>query len=67
MRLLICDGFGTYETLKVTAWLTRSVFAAFRLTLPTSSNVAIFAPLKTAYREALERRERGGPRLQIGT
>ena len=35
-RLLICDGFGTHETLEITALSITSVFAAYHLILPTS-------------------------------
>ncbi|KAF5846000.1 hypothetical protein GGP41_008477 [Bipolaris sorokiniana] len=53
LRVLICDGFGTYETLK-------NKIILYRLLSHTSyklqpCNVRVFASLKTAYRNQVER------------
>jgi hypothetical protein len=64
-RLLICDGFGTHETLEVLEYCLANKIRLYRLQSHTSHklqpcDVAVFAPLKTAYRDAVERLERGG-------
>jgi len=64
-RLLICDGFGTHETLEILEHCFANNIRLCRLPSHTSHklqpcDVAVFAPLKTAYRDAVERLERGG-------
>ncbi|KAM0703962.1 hypothetical protein Q7P35_008968 [Cladosporium inversicolor] len=64
-RLLICDGFGTHETLEILEHCFVNNIRLCRLPSHTSHklqpcDVAVFAPLKTAYRDAVERLERGG-------
>ena len=63
--MLICDGFGTHETLKILEYCFENNIILCRLPSHTSHklqpyNVAVFAPLKSAYRERVERLERGG-------
>jgi hypothetical protein len=64
-RVLICDGFGTHETLEILEHCFANNIVLYRLSSHTSHklqpcDVAVFAPLKTAYREQVERLERGG-------
>ncbi|KAI1525550.1 DDE-1 multi-domain protein [Pyrenophora tritici-repentis] len=64
-RVLICDGFGTHETLEVLEFCFANNIILCRLPSHTSHklqpcDVAVFAPLKAAYREQAERLERGG-------
>ncbi|KAE8821929.1 hypothetical protein PTNB85_10567 [Pyrenophora teres f. teres] len=64
-RVLILDGFGTHETLKILEYCFANNIALCRLPSYTSHklqpcDVAVFGPLKTAYREQVERLERGG-------
>lgn len=64
-RVLICDGFGTHETLEVLEFCLANNIVLCRLPSHTSHklqpcDVAVFAPLKAAYREQVERLERGG-------
>jgi hypothetical protein len=64
-RLLICDGFGTHETLEILEHCFANNIRLCRLPSHTSHklqpcDVAVFAPLKAAYRDAVERLERGG-------
>lgn len=64
-RVLICDGFGTYETLEALEYCFANNIILCRLPSRTSHklqpcDVAVFAPLKAAYRENVERLERGG-------
>ena len=64
-RVLICDGFGTHETLEILEFCFANNIILCRLPSHTSHklqpcDVAVFAPLKTAYREQVERLERGG-------
>lgn len=64
-RLLICDGFGTHETLEILEHCFASDIRLRRLPSHTSHklqpcDIAVFAPLKAAYRDAVERLERGG-------
>lgn len=64
-RVLICDGFGTHETLEILEFCLGNNIILCRLPSHTSyklqpCNVAVFAPLKAAYREQVERLERGG-------
>jgi hypothetical protein len=63
--VLICDGFGTHETLEVLEFCFANNIVFCRLPSHTSyklqpCDVAVFAPLKAAYREQVERLERGG-------
>jgi hypothetical protein len=65
LRVLICDGFGTHETLEVLEFCFANNIILCRLPSHTSHklqpcDVAVFAPLKAAYREQAERLERGG-------
>lgn len=64
-RVLICDGFGTHETLEVLEFCLANNIILCRLPSYTSHklqpcDVAVFAPMKAAYREQAERLERGG-------
>lgn len=64
-RVLICDGFGTHETLEVLEFCLGNHIILCRLPSHTSHklqpcDVAAFAPLKAAYRDEVERLERGG-------
>jgi hypothetical protein len=64
-RVLICYGFGTHETLEVLEYCFANNIILCRLPSHTSyklqpCDVAVFALLKAAYREQVERLERGG-------
>jgi len=64
-RVLICDGFGTHETLEILEFCFENNILLCRLPSHTSHklqpcDVAVFAPLKVAYREQADRLERGG-------
>jgi hypothetical protein len=64
-RVLILDGFGTHETLEIIEYCFANDIILCRLPSHTSHklqpcDVAAFGPLKTAYREQVERLERGG-------
>ena len=64
-RVLICDGFGTHETLEVLEFCFANNIILCRLPSHTSHklqpcDVSVFGPLKSAYRDELERLERGG-------
>ncbi|KAF5847260.1 hypothetical protein GGP41_003557 [Bipolaris sorokiniana] len=64
-RVLVCDGFGTHETLEVLEFCFANNIVLCRLPSHTSHklqpcDVAVFSPLKAAYREQAERLERGG-------
>ncbi len=64
-RVLICDGFGTHETLKILEYCFANDIILCRLPSHTSHklqpcDIAVFAPLKAAYRDNVERMERGG-------
>ncbi|KAH4330485.1 hypothetical protein HBH98_256180 [Parastagonospora nodorum] len=64
-RVLILDGFGTHKTLEILEYCFANNIILCRLPSQTSHktqpcDVAIFGPLKTAYREQVERLERGG-------
>ncbi|KAF1818899.1 CENP-B protein, partial [Dissoconium aciculare CBS 342.82] len=55
-RVLICDGFGTHETLKILEFCFAHNIILCRLPSHTSHklqpcDVAVFAPLKAAYRD----------------
>jgi hypothetical protein len=64
-RVLTCDGFGTHETLEVLEYCFANNIIICRLPSHTSHklqpcDVAVFAPLKAAYRDQVEILERGG-------
>ena len=64
-RILICDGFGTHETLKILEFYFKNNIFLFRLPSYTSyklqpCDIALFAPPKAAYHNQVERLERGG-------
>ncbi|TVY14141.1 hypothetical protein LARI1_G009295 [Lachnellula arida] len=64
-RLLICDGFGTHETLEILEFCFENNILLCRLPSHTSHklqpcDVGVFAPLKAAYRDEVERLCRGG-------
>lgn len=64
-RILICDGFETHETLEILDFCFENQIILCRLPSHTSHwlqlcDRAIFAHLKSAYRERVDRLERGG-------
>ena len=64
-RVLICDGFGTYETLEILEFCFENNIRLCRLPSHTSHklqpcDVGVFAPLKAAYRDKAERLYQGG-------
>jgi hypothetical protein len=64
-RVLICDGFGTHETLEILEFCLANNIILCRLPSHTSHklqpcDVGPFAPLKSAYREQVERLNQGG-------
>jgi hypothetical protein len=64
-RVLICDGFGSHQTLEILEFCFENDILLCRLPSHTSHklqpcDVAAFAPLKAAYREQVDRLERGG-------
>jgi hypothetical protein len=64
-RVLICDGFGTHETLEMLEHCFENNIILCRLPSHTSHklqpcDVAVFAPLKAAYRGQVDRLERAG-------
>ncbi|KAI0572333.1 DDE-1 domain-containing protein [Pyrenophora tritici-repentis] len=64
-HVLICDGFGTHETLEILEFCLTDNIILCRLPSHTPHklqpcDVGPFAPLKTAYREQVERLNRGG-------
>lgn len=64
-RMLICDGFGTHETVEMLEFCFRHNIILCRMPSHTSHklqpcDVAVFAPLKAAYRDQVERLEGGG-------
>jgi hypothetical protein len=64
-RVLISDGFGTYETLEILEFCFVHNTILCRLPSHTSHklqpcDVGVFAPLKTAYRDQVERLNREG-------
>jgi len=64
-RVLICDGFGTHETLEILEYCFKNNITLCRLPSRTSHklqprDIAVFASLKAAYRDRVERLERGG-------
>jgi hypothetical protein len=64
-RVLISDGFATHETLEVLEFCFANNIVLYRLPSHTSHklqpcDVSVFGPLKTAYRDQVERLNRGG-------
>ncbi|KAI1665637.1 DDE superfamily endonuclease [Pyrenophora tritici-repentis] len=64
-RVLISDGFGSHETLEILEFCFANNIILCRLPSHTSHklqpcDVSVFAPLKTAYRDQVERLNRGG-------
>jgi len=64
-RVLICDGFGSHESLEILEFCFENNIILCRLPSHTSHksqpcDVAVFGPLKAAYREQVDRLERGG-------
>ncbi len=64
-RVLICDGFGTHETLEAMEFCYGNNIILCRLPSHTSHklqpcDVGVFAPLKAAYRDEADRVFRGG-------
>jgi hypothetical protein len=64
-RVLICDGFGTHETLEALEFCFENNIILCRLPSHTSHklqpcDVGVFAPLKAAYRDEAERLFQGG-------
>jgi hypothetical protein len=64
-RMLISDGFGTHETVEILEFAFAHNIILCRLPSHTSHklqpcDVSVFAPLKTAYRDQVERLNRGG-------
>ena len=64
-RVLICDGFGTHETLEILEFCFENNITLCRLPSHTSHklqpcDVGPFAPLKAAYRDQVDRLNRGG-------
>jgi hypothetical protein len=65
LRVLICDGFGTYKTLEILEFCFENNIILCRLPSYTSyklqpCDVGVFTPLKAAYRDEVERLFRGG-------
>ena len=64
-RVLICDGFGTHETLEALEFCFENNIILCRLPSHTSHklqpcDVGVFAPLKAAYRDEADKLFRGG-------
>jgi hypothetical protein len=64
-RMLIWDGFGTHETLEILEFCFENSIILCRLPSHTSHKLqpcdtAVFGPLKGAYRDQVDRLERGG-------
>lgn len=64
-RVLVCDGFATYESLEVLEFVMQNNITLCSLPSHTSHklqrcDVTVFAPLKAAYRDQVDRLERGG-------
>ena len=63
-RVLICDGFGTHKTFEILEFCFENSIILCRLPSHTSHklqpyNISVFGPLKAAYRDQVERQERG--------
>jgi hypothetical protein len=64
-RVLVCDGFATHESLEVLEFVMQNNIILCRLPSHTSHklqpcDVALFSQLKAAYRDQVDRLERGG-------
>jgi hypothetical protein len=64
-RVLMCDGFGTHATVEILEFCFANNIILCQLPPHTSHklqpcDLSTFAPLKTAYRDQVERLERGG-------
>jgi len=64
-RVLIWDGFGAHETLEILEFCFANNIILCRIPSHTSHklqpcDIAVFGPLKAAYRDQVERLERGG-------
>jgi hypothetical protein len=64
-RILICDGFGTHETLEILEYCFKHNILLCHLPSHTSHklqpcDIGVFGPLKAAYRDQVERLYRGG-------
>jgi len=64
-RVLICDGFGTHETLEILEYCLENNIILCRIPSHTSHklqpcDIGVFGPLKAAYRDEVERLYRGG-------
>jgi DDE superfamily endonuclease len=64
-RILICDGFGTHETLEILEYCFENNIILCRLPSHTSHklqpcDIGVFGPLKAAYRDHVELLYRGG-------
>ena len=67
-RVLICDGFGTHETLEALEFCFENNIILYRLPSHTSHklqpyNVVVFARLKEAYRDEANKLLRGGANI----
>ncbi|KAF2229082.1 DDE-domain-containing protein [Viridothelium virens] len=63
-RVLICDGFGAHKFLEILEFCLMNNILLCRIPSYTSHklqlcDIGVFAPLKTAYRDQVERLERG--------
>ena len=63
--MLICDGFGTHETFEILEFCFENNILLCRLLVHISHklqlcDVGVFAPLKTVYRDEVERLYQGG-------
>lgn len=64
LRVLICNGFGTHETLEILEFCFKNNIILCRIPSYTSyklqpCDVSVFGLLKAAYRDQVERLERG--------
>ena len=64
-RILMCDGFGTHETLEILEYCFENNILLCRIPSHTSHklqpcDIGVFGPLKAAYRDQVERLYRGG-------
>lgn len=64
-RILICDGFGSHETLEILEFCFENNIVLCRLPSHSSHklqpcDISLFGPLKSAYRDQAERLDRGG-------
>jgi hypothetical protein len=65
LRVLICDGFRTHETLEILQFCLENNIRLCRIPSHTSHklqscDVGVFGPLKAAYRDEVEKLYRGG-------